>query len=97
MATEVTNLENPSEAQCRNLQTARHAVVYDGLAEAFENSVSRTLGLDSTGSVHTFDVATGTVTVTDRFGRVEWVEELAANGRTVAAWEAFVTQTRGWL
>ena len=97
MVRNVTDLENPSEVQQRNLRTTRHTIVYDDVAEAFENSVSRTLGLDQTGSVHTFDAATSTVTVTDQFGRVEWVEELAANGRTVAAWTAFVAQKRGWL
>ena len=97
MATKVTNLENLSEVQQRNLRTSRHTIVYDDIAEAFDNGFSRTLGLDNKGSVHTFDAATSTVTVTDQFGRVEWVEELATNGRTVAEWEAFVAQKRGWL
>ena len=97
MATKATDIENRSEVQQRNLQTARHTIVYNDIAEAFENSLSRTLGLDGEGSVHTFDAATSTVTVINQFGRVEWVEELAANGRTVAAWEAFIAQKRGWL
>ena len=97
MATQVTDLENCSEVQQRNLRLARYAIVYDDLAEAFDNSISRTLGLDSEGAVHTFEAATSTVTVTDRFGCVECVEELAANGRTVAEWETFVAQRRGWL
>ncbi|MFD1512474.1 hypothetical protein [Halomarina rubra] len=97
MATKVTNPESLSEVQQRNLRTTRHTVIYEDAAEAFENSLSRTLGIDIEGSTHHFDAHTKTVTVVAMDGSVERVEELAAQGRTVAEWDAYVAHERGWL
>ena len=97
MATKVTNADNLSEIQQRNLVEARFPVFYDDMAEAFDNSVSRTLGVDAQGAVHHFDAATKTVTVVAMDGSVERVEELATAGRTVAEWETYVGHKRGWL
>lgn len=97
MATKVTNPESLSEVQQRNLRTTRHAVIYEDAAEAFENSISKTLGIDTEGAIHHFDAHTKTVTVVAMDGSVERVEELAAYGRTVAEWDAYVASERGWL